>query len=135
MKSSVTVRLKREAGPMTVNISKQLDACGLVRYDTMCRATAACHSVDEVKDLRDKAKALQVYAKQAKNYEAERKAGEIRIRAERRAGELLREMKQRGERDPGGRGRVESRPTTQLSDLGITRDQSSKCPRHNFVAI
>lgn len=36
------------------------DSCGLVRYHTMCRAIAACHSVDEVKDLRDKAKALEV---------------------------------------------------------------------------
>ena len=48
-------------------------------------------------------------------------------RAERRAGELLKEMKERGERDKGGRGPiVESSCATQLSDLGITRDQSSK---------
>ncbi len=67
---------------------------GLVRYQAMCKAIADCHSVDEVKGLRDKAKALEVYAQQAQNFEAERKACEIRIRAERRAGELLREMKE-----------------------------------------
>lgn len=69
---------------------------------------------------------------QAQNFVAERQAAEVRIRAERRAGELLREMKENGQRDSGGRGRIESRGTTQLKnpprlqDLGITKDQSSK---------
>jgi len=107
---------------------------GLVRYDAMCHAIAECHSVDEVKALRDKAKALEVYAQQAQNFEAERKACEIRIRAERRAGELLREMKEQGLRQRAGdnagayRGQTTrlSSSTTTLSDLGITRDQSSK---------
>ena len=65
----------------------------LARYDAMCRAIAECHRVDEVKDLRDKARALEVYAKQARNTEAERRASEIRLRAERRTGELLKELK------------------------------------------
>jgi hypothetical protein len=49
--------------------------------------------VDEVKDIRDKALALQHYAKQAMNLEAERQAIEIRIRAERKAGQLMKEIK------------------------------------------
>jgi len=64
----------------------------LVRYDAMCTAIAECHRVDEVKEIRDKARALEVYAKQAKNTDAERKAADIRLRAERRAGELLSEL-------------------------------------------
>lgn len=99
---------------------------GLVRYDAMCKAIAECHRVDEVKALRDKARALEVYAQQALNREAERQAASIRIRAERRAGELLRDMKETGQRDAGGRGKIGSRDTTQLADLGITKDQSSK---------
>lgn len=101
----------------------------------MCTAIAECHRIDEVKDLRDKAKALEVYAHQAQNFDAERKACEIRIRAERRAGELLREMKETGTRQTAGtsgptdgrgaRLTVATTPPT-LSDLGITRDQSSK---------
>jgi hypothetical protein len=63
-------------------------------------------------------------------FEAERKAAEVRIRAERRAGELLIEMKQNGERQKQGEYK-KSNDTTfctapKLSDLGITRDESSK---------
>jgi hypothetical protein len=50
--------------------------------------------VDGAKEIRDRARAVEVYAKQAQNREAERKAAEIRIRTERRAGQLLKEMKQ-----------------------------------------
>ena len=64
----------------------------LVRYDAMCRAIAEAHAVDEVKDIRDKARAIEMYARQAQNTEAERKAGEIRLRAERKCGQLTDEM-------------------------------------------
>ena len=64
----------------------------LVRYDEMCRAIDAAYEVDEVKDIRDKAAALEHYAKQATNIEAERRACEIRLRAERKVGKLLREV-------------------------------------------
>ena len=64
----------------------------LIRYDAMVLAIAECHQVDEVKDLRDKAVALKMYFKQARNTEAERKAADIRLRAERRAGELLSDL-------------------------------------------
>jgi len=64
----------------------------LIRYDAMCRAIADAYEFDDVKDLRDKALAIEIYSRQAKNTEAERQACEIRIRAERRAGSLLSEM-------------------------------------------
>lgn len=54
----------------------------LVRYDAMCRAIESAYAVDEVKDIRDQAIALETYARQAHNVEAERKACEIRLRAE-----------------------------------------------------
>ncbi len=61
----------------------------LTKYSTMCHAIAECHEVDEVAEIRNKARAMEVYAKQAMNLDAERQAVEIRIRAERKTGQLL----------------------------------------------
>jgi hypothetical protein len=60
----------------------------LVRYDAMVRAIAVAYEVDEVKDIRDKALALEMYSRLAHNVENERRACEIRLRAERKAGKL-----------------------------------------------
>ena len=93
-----------------------------------------------VKDIGDK-RSLSKPAKQARNLDAENKAAEIRIRAERRAGELLIEMKESGERAAKeaniklGHSVPKSCASTSgkmphsvptLEELGITRDQSSK---------
>jgi hypothetical protein len=111
---------------------------GHARYDAMVLAIEACHRVDEVKEIRDKARAIEVYAAQALNRNAERKAAEVRIRAERKTGELLKETKQSGERrGDGGSGanqhskEVKEEPSVskrvpKLKDLGISYDQSSK---------
>lgn len=64
----------------------------LTRYDAMVTAIAECARVDEVKDMRDRAMALEAYYRQARNLEAEREATNVRLRAERRAGELLKEL-------------------------------------------
>jgi hypothetical protein len=87
--------------------------------------------VDEVKDIRDKARAIEMYTRQAQNTEAERQAIEIRLRAERKCGELLAEMvKAKGSAQPGvgrrGSNGMLSDGSTPLSDLGISRDQSSQ---------
>lgn len=100
---------------------------GLVRYDAMCLAIAECHKVDEVTEIRHRARALEVYAAQAMNRDSERKAAEIRIRAERRAGQLLQEMKQLGKREKqGGNRTAKSRDTIlKLADIGISNDQAA----------
>jgi N6-adenosine-specific RNA methylase IME4 len=103
----------------------------LVRYDAMCRAIAECHAVDEVKDIRDKARALEHYARQAKDKEAVRQCGAVRLRAEVKAGELLAKMeKAKGAKgNPGGQGAIVVRShddTTQtLSSIGVSKKQSS----------
>jgi hypothetical protein len=74
----------------------------LVRYDAARKAIAAAHRVDEVKAIRDKAEAVRVYAKQAGDYELQNKAAEIRLFAERRAGELLADMASTPEHEKRG---------------------------------
>jgi len=104
----------------------------LVKYDAMVTAIQICEKVDEVKDIRDKAVALEAYAKQANNMEAERQCALIRVRAERKCGQMLRDT----EKAKGAAGtssnqyqkEVQSHDVTApktLSDMGITKDQSS----------
>lgn len=70
-----------------------MEAGTLVRYDAMVHAIAECHRVDEIKTIHDKALALELYAKVALDQDSERKACDVRLRAERRAGEMLALMK------------------------------------------
>jgi hypothetical protein len=67
-------------------------APGLALYERMCSAIAECVAVDEAKDIRDKALALEAYYRQARNLDAEREAANVRLRAERRVGELLKDL-------------------------------------------
>lgn len=108
-------------------------SASLVRYDAMCTAIAAAHAIDEVMEIHDKARALEVYAMQAKNTEAETKACEIRLRAERRAGQMIATMeKAKGAQgNPNGQGApiVRSRDGSAqktLKDHGISHNQSSR---------
>lgn len=105
----------------------------LVRYEAARSALAAAHRVDEVKDIRDKAEAMAAYARQAKDTELIQYATEIKVRAERRCGELLRVTAERGERATQIRGGAniatasnDSTPLSTLADMGLTRDESSR---------
>jgi hypothetical protein len=133
-----------------VGTAEALVETGLSLYDNMCSAIAACHRLDEAKTIRDQAEAMRVYFRLAQNREAEHQAIEIRIRAERRSGELLKLAKEAGQRQnekgsthrPSKKvssvndtfpkasvgpvkvaSRDEALPT--LADIGITRNQSS----------
>lgn len=98
----------------------------LVRYEQARFALAECQRVDEVKDIRDKAEAMAAYARQAKDTEMIQWATEIKVRAERRAGEMLAHGFQSGERARSGGAMKKESPPPTLSEIGISRDQSSR---------
>jgi 16S rRNA G966 N2-methylase RsmD len=93
----------------------------LALLDKAARHLAQCTSLDEAKTIRDKAIALEVYAKQAKqSAEMERQCAVIRLRAERRIGQLLASAVRPG--NP----QLSRKVTIGLGRLGITRNQSSR---------
>ena len=61
----------------------------LIKYDAACLALANAKDVDEVRQIRSASAALAAYARIAKNKQLEADAAEIRIRAERRVGEMM----------------------------------------------
>lgn len=63
----------------------------------------AAVAVDEVKDIRDKAVALEQYAQQARNVDAEKRAASNRIRAELKGGQLYREQAKAKGKDSSSR--------------------------------
>jgi len=103
----------------------------LVRYDNACRAIAEAKTVDEVKEVRDEAARMKLYAKQAKNRALEADAAAIRMRAERRVGQMMEAQKksvglakggkphQRKQKSTGG-SKPPVKPT--LAEAGIDKD-------------
>lgn len=115
----------------------------LVKYDQACRALAAAHAVDEVKEIRDTAEAIRSYARQAGNKQLEIEASEIRFRAERRIGELMEFKRETGtmavgaKGNPGGRGakivRVGSGPAQTLSDVGVGKHLADRARKYAAI--
>ena len=102
----------------------------LATLEEVTAALATCTDVRSVKELRDRAKAIECYMKQSRqSAEAQNQAARIKLFASRRAGELLKEMeKAKGAREPGtNRGTTRSHDeTASLTDLGINKSQSSR---------
>ena len=92
------------------------DTTALVFFDQARMMLEKAVSIDQVKDIRDKAEALRLYAKQQKDSgEMQQHCAEIKIRAERRAGELLAENPAVG----SGKG-------SSLEPLGIAKTDSHR---------
>jgi hypothetical protein len=114
----------------------------LVKYDAMCQAIDKAYAVDEVKEIHDRAAALEAYFRQAKNPQPERKACEIRLRAERKAGKLLAKMqKHPGKRNDLAQGLPQvseykqALQDTQISKETATRwQQLAGVPQDDFEA-
>jgi hypothetical protein len=95
-------------------------------YEGMRQAIERCQSVDEIQHVTNAAVAAQAYFRQSMDVENEIGASRIRLRAERRLGELLHQMRGNGERDRGGRRSDNESHGATLSDLGIPRDRASR---------
>lgn len=108
----------------------------LTVFNEAYRALMVAKNIDEVKQVRDRAEALRLYLKQqGESLEMQNACAEIKIRAERRAGEILKGMPKnegtRGQlagRDSSGpsimKGPEDDTPT--LEDIGISYAQSSR---------
>jgi hypothetical protein len=115
---------------------------GLLRYEAAVRAIADAKSVDEVKDIRDTAEALRAAARVAKNKQAEIDMAEIRIRGERRLGELMELQRKTGLMSKGAQGtgsnqhvvRVANEPAPPtLAEAGIDKNLADRARK--FAAI
>jgi hypothetical protein len=98
----------------------------LAKYEAFRRALAEAKSVDEVKDIRNKAEAIRAYARQANDKTLEIDAAEIRITAERRLGQMIVDQKSavglaKGGGDKRSKQRVQRRPgdPPTLAEAGI----------------
>jgi len=97
----------------------------LILWDKMKQAVVECHNIDEISNIRNQAEAYRYALRQAKESpEVIKKAEEIKLRAERRAGELLKETP----KATGNQYSANSKDTSKqkLKDMGISHDQSSK---------
>jgi len=90
-------------------------------------------AVDEVQDIHHKVAAMKAYARQANDRQLEIDASEIRIRAERRLGEMTKAQKNGeglnqgalpGKTGTKGGPVLDPRPT--LADVGISKNLSSR---------
>jgi len=101
----------------------------LTLFNKARQSLVEARSIDEVKAVRDKAEALRLYMKQAgESLQMQNDIAEIKLRAERRAGEILGDM----EKNEGGRPNqnqshdVTSFAPPTLSDLGLSKMQSHR---------
>ena len=101
----------------------------LTKYDAACRAIAEAATVDEVKHFHDEAKAIAAYARQAKNRDLEAQCVEIRMRATRRLGELMREQKRKVGLNRGNAGGFSNNPPDDrptLASQGIDKNLANQ---------
>lgn len=96
----------------------------LSQLDRARLALEKAASIDVVKEIRDQAEALRIYAKQARqSFEMQNHCAEIKIRAERKAGRMLLDQ----DKNKGAAAPAEERDDIpRLRDLGISHSQSSR---------
>lgn len=118
----------------------------LIKYEAARLALAECKTFDEAKSWVDKAEAMRAYGRIAKDKTMEVDAAEIRLRAERRLGEMLIEQKETIGLNTGAKGIGKSvvpsqNRTPTLDEAGIDKklsmrsQQYASVPSEEFDAI
>lgn len=106
-------------------------ALELIKLNAARQALIVAKDLNEIKEIMDTATAFQAYAKAAKmGIEMQNDCAEIKIRAERKAGEFLAQMeKAKGAQGVGSNQyevRLHDVTAPKLSDLGIKKIQSHR---------
>ena len=98
----------------------------LTYYNAAKTALAQAASIDEIKDIKDKAEAIRLYAQQQKDTDFEGYAAEIKLRAMRRMGELSAalETAKPGPKDNSQRCELVAPKAEALKTAGISKDQA-----------
>jgi RHS repeat-associated protein len=111
------------------NETRELEK-GLIVLDQLAQLLARAETLEELTDLRSRAEALRHWAKGASmGLEAQNQAAELRLRAERKAGNVLASLNLRGgDRKSNGR-----HDRLNLNDLGISQSQSKRWQKQAAV--
>ena len=119
----------------------------LTKLDQATRMLAEVKTIDDAKKIVNLAEAARVYAREVElGLEAQNHAAEIKLRAQRRGGEILAKMDADGKRETrGGDRKSKSQDDTlippTLDDLGISKADSSRwqqiaqLPADQFEAV
>lgn len=95
----------------------------LAILDEASHFLSEARSIEEIRTIRNKAAAVQMFAKAANlGLQLQNRAAELKLRAERRAGTYVASLRLRG----GNRKSKWHETTLKLCDLGISRDQSRR---------
>ncbi len=99
-------------------------------YESACQALTQAKTVDAAKDGLDRAEAIRIYARRAKNHQLEADAWELRELYERRLGTLIASAKAVGQisrgKPPDKCSPDEQYPRVKLDDYGIDRKLSMR---------
>jgi site-specific DNA-methyltransferase (adenine-specific) len=113
-----------------IQAKSQIDELALL--EQWSRSLAECREFDEIKTIRNKGEALRAYFRKFDDSQRSMNiAAAIKVRCERRIGQLLAEMAEKGQRK--GRGRPNAKTSDDLtfsrtlSDLGFNRQDAHHC--------
>jgi len=97
----------------------------LNNWEKAKNAIAICHNIDDVKKIKDQTEALRSYAKQAKEgLEVQNNIADIKLRAERKIGELSKEIPKSKSNQYAKSHDVTKQ--IKLSDIGLNKQDASR---------